>query len=149
MDLATRERMQSMARETMDWMMSSVRSCGWAPILVFGSHVVVSKGGGYDKWPALDIPMHFMGGVAIAYFLWGALSRPELPGIFSPHPIGMRLLAAFGWVGISAVLWELAEWSADTLGLAQAQANLGDTMLDMFLGLLGGGVYLALVCCRK
>jgi len=41
----------------------------WAPVLVFGLHVFISPAlNAYLLFPPLDIPMHFFGGVAIAYF---------------------------------------------------------------------------------
>lgn len=42
---------------------------GWFPSLVFLLHCVLSLAfDAYDRAPSLDVPMHLLGGVAIAYF---------------------------------------------------------------------------------
>lgn len=49
-----------------DWVVKTARDAAWAPSLVFLIHAVASLGfRAYQRWPALDIPMHFLGGVVI------------------------------------------------------------------------------------
>lgn len=54
----------------------------------FALHMIATKGfEAYLHLPWLDIPMHFFGGVAIAYFLAASLNQPEadrLLGFLSP-----------------------------------------------------------------
>jgi hypothetical protein len=43
---------------------------GWAPLLVFGIHVVLSRVlNAYVIFPPTDVPMHFCGGLAMAFFV--------------------------------------------------------------------------------
>jgi hypothetical protein len=50
------------------FILASARA-SWAPVLVFGLHVIFSRVlGAYLVFPHLDIPMHFLGGMAIIYF---------------------------------------------------------------------------------
>ena len=133
------------------WVLVSIRQTGWVPILFFLLHILVSKGfEAYLHLPWLDIPMHFFGGVAITYFLWHSLRNPKAEDALGPRTLQAdTLLAALG-VGTTIAIWEFAEWSTDALGFTDAQVGLDDTMLDMFLGLTGGWLYLvfALLCRR-
>ncbi len=64
-----------MKRQWFEWLWSSIRSAGWAPALVFVTHVVASRGiGAYRTLPELDTPMHLVGGVAIAFFFWRSVN---------------------------------------------------------------------------
>lgn len=113
-------------------------------MLVFLVHVVISRAwGAYGAWPALDMPMHLLGGVAIAFFLWEALGQRQVPSLLGELSVLGRTLLAFCAVCTSASFWEFAEWSSDYLGVTHAQVGLDDTMLDMFLGIVGGVVFLA------
>ena len=43
---------------------------GWLPLAVFSTHVFLSRVLHlYDIFPPMDIPMHFAGGLAIAFFI--------------------------------------------------------------------------------
>ncbi len=132
------------------WLSTSIRSAGWAPVVVFSLHVVLSRGfGAYLAVPGLDIPMHVLGGVAIAFFIWRAIALPAAtPVLGRPSDTG-RLLLAFTAVCTAAALWEFAEWTTDRLGLTEAQVGLDDTLLDMALGIAGGTVFLWLAHRRR
>jgi hypothetical protein len=123
-----------------------VGRAGWAPIFVFLLHVFISRVlNGYILYPPLDIPMHFFGGVAMAYFL--AKSFAGLPeGAVAP---ALRPLAEFVVVlsltATASVFWEFAEFTSDTLFGTHAQVDLDDTLLDMALGIAGGASYLLAV----
>lgn len=116
-----------------------VRRAGWAPILVFLLHVFISRVlNGYILFPPVDIPMHFFGGVAMAYFL--AASFAALPG--DAVRGDLRAIAQFVFVvsltATASIFWEFAEFSSDALFNTDAQLGLEDTLLDMALGIAGG-----------
>ena len=117
----------------------------WAPLLVFGLHLFISRVlNAYLLIPPLDIPMHFFGGVSIAYFF--ARSARALPvGTISPafRPWLVAVLV-FALTGTATVFWEFAEFFSDHLFATHAQLGLGDTLLDMALGVGGGVTYLAM-----
>jgi hypothetical protein len=117
----------------------------WAPVLVFGLHVFISRVlNAYLLFPPLDIPMHFFGGVAIAYFAASCL-RPLPDGAIASW-LRPWLVAAmvFALTSTAAVFWEFAEFFSDRLFGTRAQLGLEDTLLDMALGVAGGLTYLAM-----
>lgn len=122
-----------------------MREAAWAPLLVYLFHVIADRAfQAYNRIPPLDIPMHFFGGVVIAYFFHRACWNASHLGLLAPyHPATHRLLV-FGMVGTTTVVWEFAENIADHLFGTHGQVDLDDTMLDMFLGMAGGLVFLIL-----
>ena len=121
------------------------RRFAWFPIVVFIMHVAAAHVFDlYRRWPPVDIPLHLIGGFAIAFFCSGAigvLHRCELITVWNRL---VQLLLAFALVGMAAVFWEFAEWAADhTIG-TRCQIDLDDTMLDMFCGVFGGSMFILL-----
>lgn len=126
------------------WVVAAVRRFGWAPIAVFVAHVVMSRVFGvYEDLPGADIPMHLLGGVAIAHFFLGATTLPQATPILGATSRPGRTILAMALVCTSAVIWEFLEWTGDALQVTNAQGGLDDTMLDQLLGIMGGAVYLA------
>jgi hypothetical protein len=118
---------------------------GWAPLLVFSVHVVASRGlNAYVRFPAIDIPMHFAGGLAIAFFISGcfrALPR-HAPGSSRVAVLEGVLVGSLAWA--AALLWEFAEFSIDRLVGTNIQVSLNNTMQDLALGMLGALVLVAI-----
>ncbi len=84
--------------------------------------------------------MHFLGGIAIAYFLVslaGGLST--IGALGTPNKTGKGLIA-LGWSFSSAMFWEFAEFVSDRFFSTHAQGGIPDTMLDMAMGALGAMV---------
>ncbi len=128
------------------WISRSIMRAGWAPLAFFLLHVTLSKGfGAYLAKPGLDVPMHFFGGVVIAFFLRTSARNEEGRQVLGPMTTLAENLLVFASVCTATVIWEFAEWSGDSLGLTDAKVGLDDTILDMFLGVLGGVVYLLAV----
>jgi hypothetical protein len=129
-------------RRSLAILLSLVRRAGWAPILVFLLHVFISRVvNGYILYPPLDIPMHFFGGVAMAYFISTCFAAlPE--DAVSPR---YRKVAQFVFVvsltTTASVFWEFAEFTSDTFFGTRAQLGLDDTMFDMVLGIIGATSY--------
>jgi len=117
----------------------------WAPVLVFGLHVFISRVlNAYLLFPPLDIPMHFFGGVAIAYFFAAYFRALPAGSISSWLRPWLAAATVFALTSTSTVFWEFAEFFSDRLVGTHAQLGLGDTLLDMALGIAGGLTYLAM-----
>ena len=115
------------------------RSGFWAPLAVFVAHVILSLTfNAYERLPVVDIPIHFLGGIAIAFFFYRTL------GILSDYDVVnrvdglVRAVLLVALTATAAVFWEFAEYVSDRLFGTQAQEGLEDTLLDMLLGILGG-----------
>jgi hypothetical protein len=121
----------------------ALRRTAWAPLAVVAAHVV----GGhlldvYAWWPEYDMPMHFLGGAAIAYVLRAVLdaaAREELLG--TPNALAHALLA-LGLAAAVTILWEFYEFLSDRWLGTNTQIDLADTLGDLLLGLLGALAYL-------
>jgi hypothetical protein len=122
---------------------------GWAPLSVFLLHVFISRViNGYILYPPLDIPMHFFGGVAMAYFLansFRALPEDALARWLRRIAEGVFVVSL---TATSSVLWEFVEFTSDTFFGTHAQLGLEDTLLDMAMGIIGGLSY-ALISWRQ
>ncbi len=125
------------------WATKTVCEAAWLPVLVFGLHVVASRAfHAYVLFPPLDIPMHFLGGLAIAFFFHRAAINAFRFGIVDTfHPV-IHSLLVFSMVGTTTVLWEFCEFISDKFFGTHAQLGLPDTLFDMFLGLFGGLCFL-------
>jgi len=125
------------------WILRSLRAAGWAPLAVLGVHLFISRAfGAYAAYPPLDLPMHFLGGISIAYFFWRSqelAAEGELLGQLSR--LG-SVLVVLGGTSTAAMLWEFAEWISDRSLGTHSQVGLEDTLLDMALGIAGGSLYL-------
>lgn len=118
---------------------------GLAPIVVFTFNAIISKGTTlYEIYPAIDIPMHFLGGCAIAYMLvrfYKILPLPKTPYFFN------LLVVTAGTIS-AAVIWEFAEFLSDHYLGTHTQLGLPDTMLDLLMGMLGG-IVIGLIFKKK
>lgn len=115
---------------------------GWFPGLVFAAHCVLSLGfHAYDRFVWLDVVMHLLGGVAIAYFFDALVANLDQLGVLRLGDRRTTLVMVFGLVAVAALGWEFAEFAADALFSAGAQRSLANTMKDQFMGLTGGLVY--------
>lgn len=128
------------------WVLVTLRESAWAPLSVFGFYLLGLALNLYDLFPPLDIPTHFMGGVAITYFYRSAIYNAQafLGGI----PLPIRVLLALTSTGTTTILWEFYENSFDTLFGTQMVRGLNDTLVDLFLG-LSGALVLSLLYRRR
>ena len=129
----------SLSSSIRNWAVKSIIESGWAPIGVFCLHVLMARVfNAYAAFPGIDIPMHFLGGIVIAYFFHRASingSHLKLLGTF--HPTTHVLLVFFATC-TAAVFWEFAEFINDRYFGGHAQAGLIDTLRDMLMGISGG-----------
>ena len=129
--------------------LTAIRRVGWLPIAVFLLHEICAHVvDGYTLWPPVDIPLHLFGGFAIAFFSSGVIiAFADHEVIEHPHAL-IHAALVFSVACTVAVFWEFAEWTADhTLGTS-CQIGLDDTILDLLMGVLGGGVFAAVVLMK-
>lgn len=137
-----------MQRATWTWARESIAVAAWAPILVLAAHVVAREGlDAYDRVPQFDVPMHFAGGVAAAFFFLRSAELASARGVLGSFtPLGKSLFA-LGGVSAVALAWEVMEWFARRaqpyVGLSFGRGSLDDTLLDLVVGLAGGAWFLA------
>src|SRR5687768_669997 len=69
-----------------NWIGISLREAGWAPLLVFGIHLVaLGAFNAYERFPHVDLPMHFLGGLVTAFFFHRVFINASLLGITRPY----------------------------------------------------------------
>jgi len=106
---------------------------------VFVMHVIASLGfDAYDSYPRLDIPMHFLGGVSIAYFFHRASLAASAHGLLGRFHRVTHIVLVFALTCTATVFWEFAEFVTDRYLRTNAQIGLDDTLKDMFFGTCGG-----------
>jgi len=121
------------------------RAGGWAPILVFSIHVIASRGlDAYRLFPPTDIPMHFAGGAAIAFFISGCFRALPRDAVRSSRLIVLEGILVGSLATTAAVVWEFAEFTIDRLVGTNIQVSLQNTMQDLGLGMLGALVVVVL-----
>ena len=118
-----------------DWVVGTLRESAWAPLSVVAVYLVGLAFHLYDLFPPLDIPTHFLGGVAITYLYRSAIKNSQR--FAGEIPIGVQVLFAFACTGTTTVLWEFFENLVDYFLGTHMVLGLTDTIKDMFLGLLG------------
>ena len=117
---------------------ASLRHAGWAPAGVFAIHVVASLGlDAYNRLPGLDVPMHVLGGAAMAHFLTDLVLRAQDDPRVGPLTRAVERVLVVTTTCCISVLWEFAEWGADRWLHTRVQIGLDDTLLDIALGVTG------------
>jgi hypothetical protein len=86
------------------WITATIRESAWAPLSVvifyvngLGLHL-------FDMYPPLDIPTHFMGGVAITYFYRSIVRNSQR--IVGDIPLSILFVFAFSATGTTTILWD-------------------------------------------
>lgn len=118
-----------------NWILTTLREAAWAPLSVLIFYLIGRILQLFDLFPRLDIPTHFIGGVAITYFYRSAIRSSQ--GIVGGIPTSIQILLAFTCTGTTIILWEFYENLFDFFFGTHMVRGLEDTILDMFLGLLG------------
>ena len=115
--------------------MNILREAAWAPLSVFGLYWVGLTFDLYKRFPILDIPTHFMGGVVITYFYRSAIRHSQK--LVGEIPLPIQVLFAITCTGTTTILWEFYENFADYFLHTDMVRGLQDTIMDLFVGLLG------------
>jgi hypothetical protein len=127
----------------LNWIILTMRESAWAPFGVFVLYLVANAFDAYLLYPPLDIPTHFLGGMAIAYLYWSAIKNSQKLVGRIPPPI-MHLLT-LTCTGTTTVLWEFFEYAFDFIFHTHMVLGLEDTLKDMFMGLSGGLILVLLI----
>ena len=115
-----------------------MRESAWAPLSVISFYLVGLAFHFYDRYPPLDIPSHFFGGIAVTYFFRSAIRNSQ--AFVGEIPFPIQVLFAFTATGTTIILWEFYENILDFLFHAHNVLGLFDTLKDMIGGLLGAAV---------
>lgn len=132
------------------WLARTLRDAAWAPMLVLAFHLIASKiFDAYSAWPDLDVPMHLIGGIASAYWFHTASLHGSACSVLGPFHRLTHCLLVIGLTCAAAMGWEFAEFLSDRyLGTRMQCGDLNDTLLDMFLGMVGGIAFLTAAWTR-
>ena len=118
-----------------NWVSATLCESAWAPLGVVAFYLIGLAFHLYDLYPPLDIPTHFMGGVAITYFYRSAIRNSQR--IVGDIPLSIRIIFAFTCTGTTIILWEFYENIMDHVFGFHMVRGLEDTIVDMFVGLSG------------
>jgi hypothetical protein len=64
-------------QQLIHWITITLRESAWAPLSIFGFYLIGLALRLFKMFPSLDIPTHFMGGVAITYFYRSAIRNSQ------------------------------------------------------------------------
>ena len=118
-----------------EWILRALREAAWAPFSVFLLYLVARYFQLYKLFPPLDIPTHFLGGIAITYCYRVAIRHSQ--EFVGEIPFPVQVLLAFTCTGTTTIFWEFYEYLSDFFFQTQMVRGVTDTMLDLFVGLLG------------
>ena len=122
-------------KQLVNWMSITLREAAWAPLSIIAFYAIGLALHLYDLFPPLDLPSHLMGGVAITYFFRSAIKSSQR--IVGDIPIPIQIIFAFTCTGTTIIFWEFYENLLDLFFGTHMVRGLEDTIVDMFLGLLG------------
>ena len=123
----------------MDWMFATLRKAAWAPLSVFLSYLLALALHLFKRFPPLDVPFHFLGGVVITYFYRIAIRNSQK--LVGEIPFPTQVLFALTCTGTTAILWEFTENVLDHFAGTHMVRGLQDTVMDLFFGLFGALVF--------
>ena len=123
------------SREVVAWVIDTLREAAWAPMVVFLFYLVARSLQLFIYFPPLDIPTHFMGGVVITYFYRVAIRNAQR--LVGDIPFPIQVLFALTCTGTTTIFWEFYENISDYFFHSQMVRGVTDTVVDLFVGLLG------------
>ena len=127
------------SKEVVACVIDTLREAAWAPIVVFLFYLVARSLQLFVYFPPLDIPTHFMGGVVITYFYRVAIRHAQR--LVGQIPFPIQVLLAFTCTGTTTIFWEFYENIFDYFFHTQMVRGVTDTIVDLFIGLLGALVF--------
>jgi hypothetical protein len=126
-------------RRLVNWILDTLREAAWAPLSVLGFYALGLTFRLFELFPALDIPVHFMGGVVITYFYRVAIRHSQK--LVGEIPFSIQVLFAITCTGTTTVLWESYENILDYFAGTQMVRGVQDTTVDLFVGLSGALIF--------
>ena len=121
--------------QVVGWIMNTLREAAWAPLSVFVFYLVARSIQLFQQFPLLDIPTHFVGGVVITYFYRVAIRHSQK--LVGEIPFPVQMLFAFTCTGTTTIFWEFYEYIFDFFFHTRMVRGVTDTVVDLFVGLLG------------
>ncbi len=110
--------------------------CFYLPTIVFLiNKFLVVPFGIYQLWGWFDIPMHIIGGCAIAYSFILVLRKLDKEIIIKKR--FLEIIIIIGLLSFIIISWEFYEFLRRMI-LEIIQNTLEDTLLDLLMGLIGG-----------
>lgn len=119
----------------LEWIVNTLREAAWAPLGVFLIYLLGRSLQLFNAFPALDVPIHFAGGVVITYFFRVAIRHSQR--LVGEIPFPVQILFAFTCAGTTTIFWEFYEYVFDLFFNTQMIRGVTDTIVDLFVGLLG------------
>lgn len=111
----------------------------WPPALVFIVNYVLDLGfNAYEFYPNMDIIFHLLGGASIALTFTFILTYLKRARIYKSRSFFVDVFFIVGAVGLFAIFWEFYEYLITVFFGLEWIGDLGDTLFDLFLGLVGG-----------
>ncbi len=112
----------------------------WFPAAVYFFNVILYRLGFYVLWPWIDTPMHFLGGVSIAYaaHVFFNFGKKEKWLLIKNKWVYVFLITSV--VALIAVFWEVYEFLSDIFRFTRMQLGIADTTKDMIIGIFGGAM---------
>jgi hypothetical protein len=117
------------------WIVGTLREAAWAPLSVVAFYAIGLTLHLFALLPVLDIPTHFAGGVAITYFYRVAIRQAQK--LVGEIPVPVQVLLAFASTGTTTIFWEFYENLIDFFLGTHMVRGLGDTIVDLAVGLSG------------
>lgn len=121
-------------------MLKLLRRAGWAPVAVLIFHRMVMD---TSLRSPLDFTIHFLGGAAIAFFLFHALEFGA-PVLGQVTLVG-RLLFSFALTCTVGLFWEFGEFFSDLFLRTHIQWTIRETMRDLLADSAGAIACLSLL----
>jgi len=122
-------------KQIVNWISITLREAAWAPLSIVAFYAIGLALHLYDLFPPLDLPSHLLGGVAITYFFRSAIKNSQ--SLVGDIPILIQIIFAFTCTGTTIIFWEFYENLLDRFFGTHMVRGLEDTIVDMFVGLLG------------
>lgn len=107
------------------------------PLFFFLLNIVFIIDSTYQRFYHLDSIMHISGGFVVALAVRSFFKL--IGGHFSRKDLFFEWLVLISITSLVAVVWELGEFVVDFYFSIGLQDGVADTMLDLFLGLVGAG----------
>src|SRR6476660_4441392 len=85
----------------------------FGPFAVIILHIVATVAGWYEMFWWFDIPIHFLGGVVIAYMSYVILNYFESKGQYKVTWKPLNILILLGFVAMATIVWEIMEYGFD------------------------------------
>ena len=108
------------------------------PALLVLAQLGLLRIGIYEHFPWFDIPMHFLGGAAVAAAYHRIFSFLETTSRIRPMDRWVRVLLVWGCLTVTTVLWEFMEFAGDSWMGVRTQLGLANTMQDLAVGMTSG-----------